>query len=121
MSSGAKNKRDGARFETELVAHLREAGHDAERMRLTGKEDEGDIAVRIDGNMRLVIEAKAGKNLRPRYWYEEEAVPECRNYSARRGLEQGSAVPMLAMKSHGKNISKALVTMTLEDLLALID
>src|SRR5690606_14632617 len=78
VSTGAANRRRGTQFETDLVKHFRSKGMDTERLRLSGKEDEGDIVVRIGRDQRVVVEAKSGKNIRPRFWWNEEAVPEAR-------------------------------------------
>lgn len=113
MSTGAASRRAGARYETDLVKFFRELGYDTERLRLSGKQDEGDLVVRVDGE-RFIIEAKAGKNVRPRFWFDEEAVPEADNYTKRRDLPH-RAIPVLSMKSHNKAIGKSLVTISLED------
>ena len=61
-----------------------------------------------------IIEAKAGKNVRPRWWYEEEAVPEAKKYTDRRSLLE-PPMPVLAMKSHNKSIGKSLIVISLDD------
>ena len=108
-----KNKRDGTAYETALVNYFRERGLEADRLRLGGKEDEGDIAVRDRAGVVAIVEAKAGKNIRPRYWYDEEAVPEAKKYADRRSLLE-QPMPALVMKSHNKPIGKSLVTISLE-------
>src|SRR5699024_6135074 len=105
--------RDGAAFETALVNYFRDRGLEADRLRTSGKEDEGDIAVRDKVGVVAIVEAKAGKNIRPRYWFDEEAVPEAKKYADRRSLLE-PPMPALAMKSHNKPIGKALVTISLE-------
>lgn len=121
MSTGARNRRNGARFETEVVKHLRSIGYDTERLRLSGRQDEGDLVARLEGDKRLVLELKSGKNIRPRHWYSEEAVPEARNYARTRDLPDEQVVPVLVMKTHHRPIKEALVTLSLADLLALVN
>lgn len=118
MTTGAANKRKGAAYEIALVDHFREAKFDTERLRLSGKEDEGDIVVRAGGR-RVIVEAKSGTNVRPRHWFDEEAVPEARNYSKRRDLTE-DAMPVLSMKSHNKAIGKSLVVITLDEFTELL-
>lgn len=113
VHQNTRNRRNGARFETDLVSRFRANGVDAERTRLSGNQDEGDLAVRLAQDVRLVIEAKSAKALRVRYWYEEEAIPEARHYAGKRGLEK--AYPILVMKTHGKSLDHALVTLSLKD------
>lgn len=122
MSTAAqnrKNKRDGTAYESALVAYFRSRGLEADRLRTSGKEDEGDIAVRDKAGVVAIIEAKAGKNIRPRFWYDEEAVPETKKYADRRSMLE-PPMPALAMKSHNKSIGKSLVTISLDDYIDLL-
>lgn len=114
VSTGAANRRKGSQYEVDLVDYFRKRKWDTERMRLSGNLDEGDIVVRLDQDHRLVVEAKSGKNIRPRFWFEEEAVPEAKNYAKRRSLLTEEVIPILAMKTHGKSIGKSLVTIDLD-------
>lgn len=109
VHQNTRNRRNGAQFETDLVKYFRAEGFDAERLRLSGAQDEGDLVVRA-GDVRYVVEAKAGKNLSVRRWFDEEAVPEAKSYAAKRSLLEEEARPALLLKSHGKNINKSLVT-----------
>lgn len=121
VSTGAANRRKGSAYEGVLVTYFREQRFDTERTRLSGTLDEGDLAVRLGMDHRLVIEAKSGKNIRPRFWYEEEAVPEAKNYAQRRGLLAGSVIPVLAMKTHGKSVGKSLITIELDTFAYLLE
>lgn len=118
-SQNAKNRRDGAKFESDVVNYLRDRGFEAERLRLSGKQDEGDVTLRDKVGVAAVLELKAGKNIRPRFWYDEEAVPEAKNFATRRSMIE-APMPTLVMKSHGKSIGKALVTISLEHYLDLM-
>lgn len=121
MSTGAANRRRGTQFETDLVKHFRNRGMDTERLRLSGKEDEGDIVVRIGRDQRVIVEAKSGKNIRPRFWWNEEAVPEAKNYTKRRSLLNEEVTPALVMKEHNKAIGKSLVTIDLDTFTDLLE
>lgn len=116
------NKRKGSDYERLLVDHFRNSDFDTERQREAGKGsskdkegsgDEGDLSVRLTG-FRVVGEAKSGKNVRPRYWYEEEAVPEAKNYAKKRRVKE-RVIPAVFMKSHNKAVGKSLVTISLDD------
>jgi len=119
--SGARNRRMGAAFETALTAFFRGRGCSAERLRLSGREDEGDISVRFSDRepVSLIVEAKAGKNIRPWHWFREEAVPEAAAYRKRRGTDTG--VPCLVMKAHNRSIGDALVCLSLSDFMDIVN
>ena len=121
MSTGAANRRRGTQYESDLVKHFRGKGMDTERLRLSGREDEGDIVVRIGKDQRVIVEAKSGKNIRPRFWWNEEAVPEARNYTKRRSLLNEEVIPALVMKEHNKAIGKRLVTIDLDTFTDLLE
>ena len=121
MSTGAANRRKGSQYETDLVDYFRKRKWDTERMRLSGTLDEGDLVVRLDRDHRLIVEAKSGKNIRPRFWFDEEAVPEAKNYAKRRSLLTEEAIPVLAMKSHNKAIGKSLITIDLDTFAYLLE
>lgn len=121
MSTGAANRRKGTQYESDLVRHFRGKGMDTERLRLSGKEDEGDIVVRVGKDQRIIVEAKSGKNIRPRFWFDEEAVPEAKNYTKRRSLSSGEVIPALVMKSHNRAIGKSLVTIDLDTFVDLLE
>lgn len=112
-SQNARNKQNGTKFETDVVDYVRKRGLEADRLRLSGKEDEGDLVIRDKAGPVAVVEAKAGKNIRPRHWYDEEAVPETKAYANKRSMLE-PPMPALFMKSHNKSIGKALVTISLE-------
>lgn len=114
-----KNKRDGTAYESAVVNYFRDRGFEADRLRLSGKDDEGDIVVRDKVGAVAIVEAKAGVNIRPRHWFDEEAVPEAKRYADRRSLLE-PPMPALAMKSHNKPVGKSLVTITLEDYVTLL-
>lgn len=120
MSTGAANRRRGAKYEIDVVEYFRRSGFDTERMRLSGIQDEGDAVVRV-GDHRVVLEMKAGKNLSVRRWYEEEAVPEAKNYAKRRSLPNEEVHAALAMKSHNKAIGKSLITIDLDTFAYLLE
>lgn len=112
------NKRRGAQYETDLIAHLREQGYDAERTRLTGTADEGDLAIRV-GDRFIIAEAKntAKHNLSE---FVAESELEAANYAKSRGKEVSSAIPIVVIKKRNSAISKSYVVMSLETLLRVI-
>lgn len=114
-SQGAKNKRNGADYEIKLLNYFREHACSAERLRLAGKEDEGDLSVRASDTLpvSLVVEAKAGVNVRPRAWFNEAKV-EAKKYGERRNMPRNPK-PVLIMKSHNRPVGQSLVTLSLDD------
>jgi Holliday junction resolvase len=86
MSSYGKRK--GSAFETGILKFLRLKGLMAERLRLAGKDDEGDIVCMVAGQP-YVFELKATAKMDlPQFW--REATVEAANYAKARGLD---AVP----------------------------
>ena len=80
----AANKRKGSLFETATLKFLRTKGLLAERLRLAGKDDEGDIVCMVAGQP-YIFELKATAKMElPRFW--REATLEAKNYAKARGL-----------------------------------
>lgn len=113
----AQNKRRGAQWEIDLMNGLREEGFNAERLRLAGTEDEGDLVVREDDGKYLVIEAKNAK-LEPGVFLGEAQV-EGENFAKHRGLDLDDVESIVIVKRRGKNWRKALVLTTVEAYLGL--
>lgn len=81
----AKNKAKGALFETGILKFLRSKGVSAERLRLAGKDDEGDIVCLVAGNP-YIFELKATVKMDlPQFW--REATTEAFNYAKARGID----------------------------------
>jgi len=80
----AANKRKGSTFETGILKWLRSKGINAERLRLAGKDDEGDIVAFVAGKP-YVFELKATAKMDlPQFW--REATTEAANYAKARGI-----------------------------------
>jgi len=81
----AANKRKGSSFETGILKFLRGKGLSAERLRLAGKDDEGDIVCMVAGQPYIFeLKATAKMDL-PQFW--REATTEAFNYAKARGLD----------------------------------
>ena len=81
----AANKRKGSLFETSVLKFLRSRGVLAERLRLAGKDDEGDIVCIVAGQP-YIFELKATAKMElPRFW--REATTEATNYAKARNLD----------------------------------
>lgn len=86
MSSPKYNKTKGAAFEIDIVKLFRKIGHLAERLRLAGKDDEGDLVATIAGKLYIFELKNVQKLDLPQFWREAEV--EAKNYAKARGLEQ---------------------------------
>lgn len=106
----------GSRYEREVMDHFREKGFDAERLRLTGKLDEGDIAVRVMPNWRLILEAKNRKGMNLAGWIGEAEV-ERENYAKSRGLDLANVGFAVVHKRPGKGVAHSYVTIPLYEYL----
>jgi len=79
-------KRKGSAFETGILKFLRGRGVNAERLRLAGKDDEGDIVCMVAGQP-YIFELKATAKMElPQFW--REATLEAANYAKARGLAE---------------------------------
>lgn len=109
------NKRKGAKFEIDLLNYLRKEGFEAERLRLTGKLDEGDII--LDGiNGSFVLEAKATKVV-DLAGFVTQAELERNNYVKRRGLDIAQYGFAAVIKRRMKGIDKSYVVTPLDEFL----
>lgn len=112
MSSPAYNKTKGAAYELGLVKYLRAEGYDVERLRLSGRRDEGDLVVKI-GGLPFVIEAKNVKQMTLGSWVNEAQL-EAGHYADARLLQ----VPphfLVVHKRRQKPIAESFVTMPLNE------
>lgn len=116
--SPAAARRKGAQWEIDLVKGLREAGFDAERLHLNGKDDEGDIVVRHGGRY-FTIEAKATKALNASTFIEEVTV-ESLNFTKHRDLPPATAHPVVFWKRARRPFQQGLAILTIEEYLRLV-
>ena len=110
-SKQAAAKARGATFETSVLKWLRSKGLMAERLRLAGKADEGDIVCFVSGQP-YVLELKATARLDlPQFW--REAAAEAENYAKARGL---NSVPpaYVIVKRRNAGIDQSWVIQSLE-------
>lgn len=119
MATGPKNKRTGAEWETRVLRYIRDKGWKAERLRLAGRDDEGDIAIN-DPNLPyvLVLEAKApgpGQPIRLSEWVRE-AQREAENYQKARGADKRPYAAVV-IKAPNKPVGKAYLVFPLEEFL----
>lgn len=108
----------GKRYEKDLWTFLTERGYETERLRLAGKEDEGDLWVKSgDGKRVCIIEAKRTKALDLAGWIKE-AHTERLNYATHRKI-QGFAPNfpgfVVIHYAKGKGIENSYVTTTLNE------
>ena len=111
MSNPAANKRRGASFELDVLKWFRGKGVLAERLRLAGKDDEGDLVVMMPtGPAILELKATARMDL-PQFW--REATLEATNYANARGLTPTPPAYVI-VKRRNAGIDQAWVVTTLE-------
>lgn len=113
----------GKKYERDLLNYLREFGHDVERLRLAGKEDEGDLLLRPkhvsgpwEGPERYVIEAKREKGFHLAGWVRE-AETEADNYARHRDLLTPPGC-LVVHHARGRHIGLSYVTTTLNEWLS---
>ena len=106
MSSPAYNKAKGAAFEIDVMKWFRGLGVLAERLRLAGKDDEGDLVCVVSGKTYILeLKNTARLNL-PQFW--REAQVEALNYAKARGIGE---VPLhyVVVKRRNASIDQAWV------------
>ena len=107
----AKNKRKGASFELDVMKWFRSKGVNAERLRLSGQKDEGDLVVIIAGET-FILELKNTKVLNlPQFW--REAVVEAQNYATARGIKP-APLSYVVVKRRSAGIEQAWVVQDLQ-------
>jgi Holliday junction resolvase len=111
MSSPKYNKVKGAAFEIDVMKWFRSLGILAERLRLAGKDDEGDIVVVIAGKTYVLELKNTVKLSLPEFW--RQAQVEALNYAKARGI--GEVPPAyVIVKRRNAGIEKAWVIQDLE-------
>jgi len=111
VSSPKYNKAKGAAFEIDVMKWFRSLGVLAERLRLAGKDDEGDLVCVVAGQT-YILELKNTATLSlPQFWREAEV--EALNYAKARGIGE---VPLhyVVVKRRNAGIEKAWVVQDLE-------
>ena len=107
----AKNKRKGASFELDVMKWFRSKGVNAERLRLSGQKDEGDLVVIVAGKT-FILELKNTKVLNlPQFW--REAVVEAQNYAGARGITP-APLSYVLVKRRSAGIEQAWVVQDLQ-------
>lgn len=111
MPNPIYNKRKGAAFEIAVMKFLRTKDFIVERLRLAGKDDEGDLVCMVAGRP-YIFELKAVKKLDlPSFW--DQAVVEAYNYAQARGLEVTPPAYVIVKRRMG-SIEQSWVIQTLD-------
>lgn len=120
----ARNRRAGAQFEIDGLTKLRSRGLDTERPRLSGKEDEGDIRIRV-GESFFVHEYKNVQEATWRYGYIQDVIRQAReeskNYAAKRGIPPERTHYAAVLKTHRKKWEESVVCLPMSEYLRLIE
>ena len=112
------NKRKGAQFELDLLEYFRQrAAYSAERLRLAGKHDEGDIGLRSPAGFHLV-EAKAARSFDLAGWVTEMQAERI-NYARARRYDFDRVHGLVVVKRPRAKIWESYVVKTLADELLL--
>ena len=109
--SAKYNKQKGSKFEVDVMKWFRKMGVVAERLRLSGSEDEGDLVVIVAGKT-FILELKNTKVLNlPQFW--REAVVEAQNYASARGITP-APLSYVVVKRRSAGIEQAWVVQDLQ-------
>lgn len=107
----AKNKRKGAEFELDVMKWFRSKGISAERLRLSGQKDEGDLVVIVAGKTYVLELKNTAKMDLPQFW--REAVVEAQNYAKARGISP-TPFSYVIVKRRSASIQQAWVVQDLQ-------
>ena len=117
-SVNARARAAGKTWERDIRTHFRGEGFDIESLRLSGRFDEGDHAIRLNGAV-VVVEAKNEKSINLS-GYMAEAVSEADNFAKARGLDRGSVFPVSVVKKRGTGTSGGYVDTSVDEFVKLI-
>ena len=104
------NKIKGTKFETDVMKWFRKMGVLAERLRLSGSQDEGDLVVIVAGET-YIFELKNTKKLNLKEFWDE-AQTEADNYAKHRSISKPLSYVLFKRRSAG--IEKAWVIQDLQ-------
>lgn len=103
----AASRRLGSGFEIDLLKGFRGEGFEIERLRPTGKDDEGDLVIKDLGHV-YVVEAKNVQRINLP-GFTDQAKVEAMTYAKRRGLSRDLVTPIAIVKRRGKGWHDAYV------------
>ena len=115
------NKRKGAGFEIDIVQFLREKFLHATRLVRRGKDDEGDILIRVH-DLAVILEAKNEKAI-DLAGYMKEATEEALRWETKHVHEPMPAdlvIGAAAVKRRMQPTSKSYIVMEADDFAALL-
>lgn len=111
------NKRKGSAYEIDLVDFVRvEMELDAERLPRTGRNDQGDLVIRLTPDLHLIIEAKNTQKI-DLAGFLAEATVEAGNYGNARNLDTYGAV---AVKRRNHSTASSYLVMEFHEFIALL-
>ena len=109
------NKRKGAQWQTDIRNVLRDGKYDVEILELSGKEDEGDLVVRMGDGQYIIIEAKNEQRI-DISGYLNEAATEADNFAKHRpAVDREKVQPIAVVKARGKSVMDAYVIVRMRD------
>ena len=110
VSSPKYNKAKGAAFEIDVMKWFRGLNVLAERLRLAGKDDEGDLVVVVAGQTYILELKNTARLDLPEFWRQAEV--EALNYAKARGIGE---VPLhyVVVKRRNAGIEKSWVVQDL--------
>lgn len=107
----AAARRRGADAELDFLKYARDTLHlPAERLRLAGRNDEGDVAIN-DIGLTYVCEVKNEKTINLS-GYVTEALTEATNYATARRLERPNVMAVAIVKRRGRPVKDWYVVTT---------
>lgn len=112
------SRRTGSEWETRLEGYLRGRFGNAERMPLSGVNDQGDLFFHWQGRA-FVIEAKAERKINLSA-YVTEAKAEAQNWWNKRKAQWPMPHPIAIVKRRNHSVGKSYVVLELDEFVRLV-
>lgn len=109
------SKQRGTAWETALLNLFRGKYElDADKVHLSGTDDQGDLVVREKGGDVLIVEAKSTARL-DAAGFVSQAITERDNYCKARGIDPNKGFPIVIWKRRNKPADQAYVITTVAE------
>ncbi len=112
----AANKAKGSKWESDIENYLNDVGIKARRLPRAGAKDIGDVAITLNSDKVIVVEAKNVASVTLKEFLRQAEV-EADNYEAK---YKNICYPVVMVKARQQSVGEGRVIMTLDTLLNLL-
>jgi len=112
----AANKAKGSKWESDIENYLNDVGIKARRLPRAGAKDIGDVAITLNSDKVIVVEAKNVASVTLKEFLRQAEV-EADNYESK---YKNVCYPVVMVKARQQGVGEGRVIMTLDTLLNLL-